>query len=386
MPLVPDGFLELFFEAATKDLEELDLEEEFKSLGNNITLSDCRNCLVGQQEKVLSRALEEYNQREKSCISFTSARERLENLNDVSLRVEDARKVFESTARQALCKMVLYAETHRKDEMPTRELQKDGILDRNKLLDFIALCETAISMPPVKKYLVDGSPMFDDLGKVAEERTAMKFPQARLEKIQSHFSEAVGWDPEFTAIELRKLFMVSSPSEYSGDQEILRLFQQLVVQMHQAVADASLGARHQPLCDRDQGGVTRVIAVQHSEVSVPQSDAAMSTSIAPSRKTIDPQLTENEQKRQIRIASEAARLQDGIIQDLLAMQEQVRDRKLAEAKDASDRFIATIESLPPGRDRISYLQSVDSYTSSLLAMHKVWSAYLASQMSDTIKY
>jgi hypothetical protein len=298
-------------------------------------------------------------------------------------------ETMNENARLALCRLVLYSECDADSKDNKRNnLQDEGSLDRSRLLEFIGLCQTAVKLECVKKHLEDGSKLFDDLPSPPEEElTAMKFPQTRLEKVQRLISKAVGWDPDFTTQEIRRIFFEPNSTEYSNDKEIMLLFQQLVAQMNTAVTYASLKATEQQFSDMDQGGVTRVVSVNYSEVTLNQDhlgEGGTGRNVnAPRKESIDPSLTEEEQKRQIRLASEAARLQQELLEKLMNMPGNERNLKLEEAKSASDDFLKQVMALPAGRERITFLQSVDPHTQQLLAMHKLWTGMLAANGGKT---
>lgn len=399
--MVPEDLILRFFEAATIALDQLEYSTiEGSNLGSNLSLSDYRRCVLEKQKSVLMRTVEEYNRKHGLSTTIENAQTHLAGLkNDsttaISSAITDAMATMEESARLAVCRLILYSETHRKDEVP-RELQAEGTLERCKILDFIALCQTTIRLPFVLKHLADGSPLFEDIPPacsidsssgvpLGEEPTAMKFPQARLERIQRYLSKAVGWDPEHATSELRRLFFLQpNASEYTNDTEIMNRFQEVIFQMNVVVKSASLQAATSLLSDVDEGGVTRVISVQCSEVTMPNAQGgdgiSSFTAVAPARVTIDPHLTEEEQKRQIRIASEATRLQKEMLTELSNMPEEQRYRLLNEAKLASEEFLKNTLALPPGEKRIAYLQSVDPRTSRLLAIHKLWPTAQSSEV------
>ena len=82
-----------------------------------------------------------------------------------------------------------------------------------------------------------------------------------------------------------------------------------------------------------------------------------------------PQQSEEEQKNQLRLASQAAVLQQEILGELLSLPEHERNNKLEEAEHVSQDFMQQVQTLPPGPERIEFLRSVDAPTSRLLAMH-----------------
>jgi hypothetical protein len=87
-------------------------------------------------------------------------------------------------------------------------------------------------------------------------------------------------------------------------------------------------------------------------------------------------MTEEEKKRQIRLASEAAMLQQEILGQLLNMSEHERNDQLQEAERVSEEFMKRAMQLPPGQERIDFLRSIDPHTSKQLAMHNLWKGTL----------
>ncbi len=382
--MVPDDLLMQFFEEATKALGHVASGDRPPT---QLSLSNCRGHVLEIQRSVLRQTVQDYNRHHASFITGDEAQACLAGLSHMiaDSSLGKARTKMEEAARFALCRLVLYTETNWSNEVH-RELQTEGSLERSKLLDFIALCHTAIKLPSVQKYLADGTPLFErdhvpcfqtHAAEVEEEPTAMKFPQMRLERIQRYIAKAIGWAPEFTTKELRRLFFVQGESsEFANDTEVINRFHQLILDMSAAISTASLQASTSELSDLAEGGVTRVVSVKCSDVAVERiaDDDERSPFLvsAPTRMTIDPILSDEEQKRQLRIASEATRLQQEIVEELKNMTEEQRKQELAEAKRAAEEFLKTTMTLPPGSERISYLQSIDPQTSRLLAIHKLW--------------
>jgi hypothetical protein len=369
----PDDLLSSFFKDATKTLLELDCPKECE--GNVLALSDFRMLLMDKQRSCLSRVVYQHNEQNDSRFTVEQVQERLAKLrNDISVRpqLQTARTSLDDAARMALSKLVLYSETH--DASTSRNLQTSGRFERSQLLEFVALCQTAVKLDAVKQHLCDGSPLFDDLPKIDMESlpTLERFPQKRLEKIQRLMSQAVGVHPDFTTTELKRIFTSPHSSEYANDPETLKLFEQLVSQMNVAITNASLQSSEQALSDMDQGGVTRVVSVNITDVATGEGP---SYHTAPTKQTMlvnDPQ-SSDVQKQQLRMASQAAVLQQELLGQLLNMKEHDRDHLLEQATKVTQDFLQHASSLTPGPERISFLQSVDPETSRLLAMHKLWS-------------
>ena len=375
---VPDEFLLLFFQNASKALADLDCRAE---IGETLwVLADCRRCLLDKQRSVLNRSVAGFNSDRASSFHITDeqVQQRLAKIKtepSLSPEILESMEKMNESARLALCRLVLYTESHSKEDPDSRDLQREGNLDRSRLLEYIALCRTAIKLECVQNHLTDAAiPLFEDLPPPdADEPTAFKLPQTRLEKIEGLIARAVGWHHDFATNGIKRIFLTPGPNEFSDDKEVIILFQQLVMEMRTVVMQASLQANQKPMSDTDQGGVTTVVAVNYSEVG---EEGEANLSQAPRQSSIDPSLTEEEQKRQIRIASEAARLQQALLEELLNMPETERAAKLREAKNASDDFLKRAMDLPVGRERIAFLQSVDPRTQKLLAMHKIWNGLL----------
>jgi hypothetical protein len=415
--MVPDALIVHFFEAATKGLDNIvDISNSRHRPPRHLSLADCKRYVLELQKEVLQETLQDYNEKHESAVTIDEAQQALAELNPLepNSALSVSRTTMEEAARCALCRLVLYTEIHWEadkdddDDGISRNLQTQGHLDRAKLLDMIALCQTAIKLPEVQQYLADGSPFFleqpttDNLTTLPvpnnKEPTIMKFPQARLEKIQRYIAQSIGWDPDFLSRELRRLFVTpdntpattNDPNDHwARDPEVTTRFHQLIKEMSLAVSKATLqsSTSGHPLSDVEEGGVTRVISVQCTELpfdTVLNKDhdghGPMGVS-APGKITIDPHLSEEEQKRQLRLASEATKLQQEILQELMNMTEEQRNQQLWEAEQATEEFLQNTLALPPGMERIAYLQSVDPHTSKLLAIHKLWQTVQQSSNS-----
>jgi hypothetical protein len=195
----------------------------------------------------------------------------------------------------------------------------------------------------------------------------------------------MGWHPEFLTIELGRIFVEKDESiELSNDDHLSTVFQQLVQQMQISIRTASLRMQNQQqaqlLSDIDEGGNTRVVSVQYSEFEL-SADGTLREAVGRHAPlftlTIDSQqMSDEEKKRQIRLASEAATLQQEILGELFSMSEHERKDRLDEAERVSVEFMNQVTQLPPGQVRIDFLQSVDPHTSKQLAMHKLWKGIL----------
>ena len=424
--MVPDDVVLLFCNGCTTELLALDCHKELQGYDGNdgnsyFTLPDCRKLLLDRQKACLHRAVFEYQQTAQHAqkINVEDVQARLSKLkleSNVSSSLIEAIAAMEEAARRSLLMLMLYSELRleRIQTSPSgRPLQQSGRLERSKLMEFIGLCQSAFRWERVQIYLRTGEPIFAALEKDPSRRenhhqsSAMKFPQARMEHIQRCLSRAVGCHPELMTKELKRIFFdktTASNNEFSSDKEVLLLFEQFLSQMNVAVTNASLQSPEQLLLsDKDEGGVTSVVSVQYSEVDLSSDhhrDSADGTntynaldnstlswrntptvSTAPRTESMkhEDDLSAEDQKRDLRLASEAARLQQKLLEQLQSLPEQERDKQLDRAKQCSDEFLRSISQLPPGPERVVFLQSVDPETSRLLALHKLWTNHLASK-------
>jgi hypothetical protein len=438
--VVSDDFLLSFFHEATSALmENLDIRAAVNSGNSNsnnsdsrssessyFSLADCRRYILDRQREVLTTQILRQHHEDATVTSnsmmvhstrrttFTQAQERLGRLPaepNLSPKLKLAMDDMNEAARLALCKLVLYSEESfactSKSRSSTaiassgsdskRDLQCRGSLERNKLLEYFALCQTALRLHCVKKFMAEGGALFDDLPSTMtvprseRERISMMFPQSRLEHVQRQLAKSMGWDPDFVTQELQRIFVQKDDTiDFVHDQEVNIVFQQLVGQMEAAIRTASLQmSQHQTtsssamantamLAPSLSDGSTRVVSVRYTEFEITP-DGTEYRGVAPERQsTVDTQLSEDEQKRQIRLASEATLLQQEILGELLDMGEDDRRGRLEEAAKVSEDFMNRVMALPPGRERIDFLMSVDLTTSKQLAMHKLWSSMLQS--------
>lgn len=347
------------------------------------------------------------------------------------------------------------------------------LLDKMKLVEYFRLCQTALELPRVQQFVCRGGcSLFeaddgdsDVHGKMATTTAGttsskMLFPQTRLEYTQRLLARGMGLDPDYLTQQLTAIFVekqikdASSKSDYDGgyynnndgenhhmsniellrtDAELQQLFEHTVSQMQQVVTRPSsdginndimlggegdvsggvaiVGSRNiKDLNDMNDGGSTRVVSVQYSEIEITpdgrhinvvnaapgtferrqglshggcggidrdddNDDAVIfgtgcsddSTSASGTRKR-----SEEQQKRQIRIASDAAVLRQELLEELLAMDDDERSSLLADAADAHRRFQHELLALQPGHDRVQFLTSIPLDLSKKLAMHNLW--------------
>jgi len=121
----------------------------------------------------------------------------------------------------------------------------------------------------------------------------------------------------------------------------------------------------------DDDGVTKVISVKLTEVG----DGDEGSSAPPQHEQMS-QVAEEEQKRQLDMARQAAALQQNILAELLSLSEGERADALKEAKTAHDEFLTKALATPMGPERVAFMQNLDPMLQRKLIMHKMWEQML----------
>ncbi len=386
MTTVPDDLLLAFFRDSSSRLLEINPETATENSDGYLDISGCRRCVLDQQRIALREVTTKFQEDESSSLllSVDAVQERLGGLNtepNLSQELKAAMEDMNDAARVGLCKLVLYNEETA--DMPNRILQAEGKLDRTKLMEYFVLCRSSLKLEAVANFMsmTGGDLIFD--AENSEKSSSLMFPQARLERVQRLLAKAIGWDPVFVTAELKKIFVIR-PADVDYDyydREVMALFNQLVQEMQSAIRAATLRVQSkqdtQLMNDLGKGGNTRVVSVQYSEFEVDQHGNTIKSENNAPQARIDErlQVSEEDQKRQLRMASQAALLQQSMLGDLLSMAEDQRNDVLKEAAEESRKFMKECMELPL-QQRIDFLRSVDPETSRKLAMHKLWEGML----------
>jgi hypothetical protein len=416
---VPDDLLLVFFTDAASSLLDLDAEGTITT-----TITDCRRCVLDQQRTVLKETIEIYqqNNQQQQHIDADQVQERLSGLkheSNLSHELKVAMEDMNDAARISICKLILYNEHEHEHEheqqqqqqqqqscedleetipkissssssSSQRKLQDEGRLDRTKLMEYFGLCQASLKLECVVKFMNgETKSLFEGKGKLNKNKNEISsmFPQNRLEYVQQLLAKAMGWDPVYVTSELRQILVEKKKNDDGYyNKEVFILFQQLVEQMTVAIQSASIHIQYKQetklLNDLDKGGNTRVVSVQHSEFDI-LSDGTKTSSKnnAPERFSQEERnddfpsinnITEEEKKRQLRLATDAAMLQQTILGELFNMDEHERNNKLKEAAEISKEFMEQVLALSPGSERIDFLRGIDPITSRQLAIHKLW--------------
>lgn len=411
MAPVPPSLLISFFEAATTSLNRhpdpscacCDLTTTGPGDSDLPPSLDAqRKALLSIQVQSLEEAIARYNRErdpETDTISLEDAQEALKRSNFAVARgMEDA-------ARCALARAVLQAEIRwdswaRQQDSVKNEERSRGLKDEdsadsmstNSIKEFCALCCAAVSLPNVEDFLANGKDSsFGGISMNADgdgdeehddsEHQSTLSPPERMEYIHLLLLRAVGYRAAFAKASMQKIFF---PDEDGNDSEevdadLQELFGNFLTATATAAnkAASASSSSFPTQIDALSDGQTRVISVQHSERTISGEAAsglsAMTKDAGPLAQSME-EHDDERQRRQLAMARQAATLQQGLLNELHGMDEIEREKLLAEAKDAHLSFLKQASELPIGKERLHYLQSIDSDTQRLLAIHKLWEA------------
>ena len=411
MERVPSSLLLDFFDSATAQLNQHPLQQQ-QGKSCPPSLDEQRRMLLQIQLESLEQAVASYNNAKgladtPDAVTLVDAQAALKNCDFAAARV------MEDAARSAFARSVLLSEMEwdlnvgdKRDNATTEEQEKlRGLMDgdsadtisRDSIKEFCGLCVAVLNMPEVQEYLLNGSDIHfgtqqngdDDRSISGEESTdeqqkqdstSMASPE-RMEWIQRLVFRAVGYKAEFARSQMQRIFFADGPdanrnSSDGPDSELEEAFTKFLnavsVSANKAAASANGDAGGTLLSD----GNTRVISVQHSERTVAGSErdpSTMSSGAVPLAQSME-EHDDERQRKQLTMARQAAALQQGLLTELEAMNEDERNEVLDEASEAHLLFLKRMSELPIGEERLNFLQSIDSDTQRKLAIHKLWEA------------
>lgn len=456
---VPREVLLAFFLAATKALKSLD--ETTPLAAAPTSLPKCRNLLLEQQRLCLADVIQDYNDSNSSTTNnnplldmatVQASLSQTNNNNNQDTELEESMESMTTAARLAFARLVLRSECQRTgttslnkidtidDDTRSNSNKNDGPpletspMPRSAMLEFCALGVAATRLECIQAHVRDsGMPLWglDNTNNDNDDEPEKSFtpPMKRLENLQRLLLQAIGYDADMGLKQLARQVQGSEESEGGGndDVELVQIIRQATAFMTEAVlgssgssngADNMLASSQQRellLSDQDQGGVTRVVSVQHSETMVqfvnnnnksgPQelgttTSGAATAPVSQSMRGDDDDdgdgdgdggrtnnsntivktnivnnkinNNEEEQKQQLQIAREAERLRQSFLDELTAMSESDRIHLLQNAEMALRNFQERALQMPAGSGRIDFLRSMDASTKRLLTMHRIW--------------
>jgi hypothetical protein len=415
---IPGTLLVSFFESAKERLNEHPntemqqdlLTDDAKGEMIPVSLASQRHFLLQEQVAALKTSISEYNLSKDKVREFQEeeVQDCLRDLgqNDFSkISTNDqigkdallkAMTEMNEAARSAFARSVLWAEVKFSKEMlqkyPLNEVPFQGLIDygkggrnlllsndgndgmtRSAALEFSGLCTTGAHLPEVKRHFETGFEIFNTEGSNEGSQTRMSVPQHRFLQFQQMMLCAVGYEPRFGGEELRKWMMKDDISE---DSELFEALSKYFLAMQDAAKDVFTNLPEE-LSDETEGGVTRIVSVEHKEkILNERGELIDSQGSAPTSETMrnDDAIRKN---TSFDMAQKASTLQSLILKELLSMDESERNEVLKEASEANETFLAEVVALPPGSERVRLIQNIGKERQSLLLKHKLWQQHLA---------
>jgi hypothetical protein len=244
-------------------------------------------------------------------------------------------------------------------------------ISHEKLFIYFGLFTVVVELLEITNYLKTGS--FSPLKHDEEPKTDCSesndengTPDSRMALIQLCLLRSVlecEVKNPIILVENMKRHLLSSASTANGDTSS---FQEACDDYATTLRDAiSSAVSFDQLNDYSEGGVTRVVAVSHSEKIMGE------VGVAPLHSSMDQQ-REAEQRRELEMARKAVDTQQSILAELLSLNEAARKKLLDEAQSVHDDVIKEALHLAAGSERVLFMQSICKDKQKMLIMHKLW--------------
>lgn len=261
-----------------------------------------------------------------------------------------------------------------------------GPMERSAIIEFCGLCSAAVRLPEVLGYLQDGRNIFppppseleggEKTGYRRADRARRFIPQHWIRSLQHMLIRAVGYDHEFGMMELRRVILsAEQPGNGDGesDPELVTAVVEFSRSLLEAESRATSNCLKEGLSDQHEGGVTRVTSVKLTEKVVNHGGNMFSRSHdeAPSQERME-QHSEEDRRAQQAMIQKAAALQHSILTSLQDMEEEQRNEQLKEAKTVHEEFIKGAMELPPGPERVGFMQNISPEKQKMLLIYKLW--------------
>jgi hypothetical protein len=349
-------------------------------------LSQLRQYLLQHQLHCLTKVVSQWNKTQnaakdksdRATLPTTTASQVQEALRNSKPHSQ----LLDHAARLAFARLVLTTTTAR-STIPLISHPKHRI-QRADFLEFCGLCRAAVQLFIVQQYLAHGHKESLPFARHIEATTANEFvfPQERLEHMQQHFWNLLGYNVATVKAELQRLFFHNNHqqqknNEFTDDHVVQSNFSQLVTAMKAAILTATHQAQQQAFQSTSlsthhetnhDDTTTRIVSVQYSESLVlVDPDTGKEETIVSSSSLIPPTHT-------LPIAAE--QLQQEIWAELLSMRDEQRLETLQRAAALARHVQETAMTVSDGSERKQYLQSMDVATQKQLVMHKLWNDWI----------
>jgi len=425
---VPSSILIEFFRKTVEKLDRYACGNEYCSETGEVqavadSLAVLRMRLIQVQLETLHQIVEDYNSRsaKDSLISIESVQVALrqvgksrmdgEGCNDGGECLYESMQRMNEAARLAFVRSVINAYQEEIEQkvfgkrQENEEAEGDPLISssisRQEMLEYFGLVIVALSMDDVQRYLANGGQIdfsgnSSSLQQQADEHSS---PETRLLVLQDLFLRAVKGrsiteNPTvFILREAKRLLLTETTTSSSNDdqerskdddgEEFLRVFENYLsavrVARENAISTSSLS-------DLDHDGVTRVVSVTYSEISPMDAGEATSPMSLPPRQSVMDEYRESEQRKNLSMARKASEMQQTLMDQLLVMDEDDRALVLREAKEAHDNFLKEALSIPPGPQRILFMQSIEEENQKKLIMHRLWESKMQNNEEKSLHY
>ena len=415
LDLVAYTILAFFQEAATRLKKFPDAETQIKLIRplNNVeasskhsddyvvptSLEEHRSYLLKEQILALDDTVSKVSEERSDSITSREVQDHLRALGanqfsgitsdlDVQKTLKDHMNVMNEEARTAFARSVLWSEMRwmkQETKMDNgiidfietkRPLNKTGDgqeMDRKDLLEFCALCSAVVKLEEVEEHLKSGKDVFaSDAEFLIDDRSTA--PQ-RILQLQRAMLCAIGFEPTFGGEELHRIM-----TSEGTDEEVEGALASYLMTI-QVVAKKAMdgGNMNEGMTDKHEGGVTKIVSVKYSEKTMSRNANGKEMIVgddAPTHARMEQQ-SEEQQKKQLKMAAQAASMQQKILDEFMSMSERDRNEQLTKARKAHDLFLQDAMALPPGPQRIEFLQNISSEQQKLLLIHKLWESRLS---------
>jgi hypothetical protein len=445
MPLPEESFLIPFLRESTQRLRHCGISEP-------TPLDAIRANLLQIQATCLEEAVVRHNSEIAKCgqnnessgpvhsLTVEQAQRDLRSLctdGFASPQVRMAVQGMNDAARHAFCQLALYSEcllevsnnTGNCRSCPRHDsrrcssgdadrgrpgpLKSSGRMGRDDVLEFIGLCEVAVRLGDVQRYLGAGNSsgssgrLFADVPLPGATPLASSIlPQDRLEFVQRLLLRAIGYDPAHGHGEIRRIFFDNThrSNEFSNDADLMERFVKMSANMDAALTQATLratleafGASEGVTCvsstctrmsDEDgrqespEGAINQ--GTTQATVSL-HSVRASAANAMESRQTYPPQTLQT-------LPQTPSKLNQEILGELLTMGEEERTARLEEARKAEREQLSRAPFMFEKKEdrgdstEVPMSEDYDEKNHRLLLTGRIWSTMLQQNGGQPPKF
>jgi hypothetical protein len=435
MALPEDSFLIPFLRDSTQRLRQCGITEPCPQL------EAIRAMLLQVQTECLEAAVARHNRDESTkrrqgneasnavqpLLTLEQAQRDLHSLctdGCASPQLRMAVQEMNDAARHAFCRLALYSEclleaynssgncrscprhdarrcgSDDADRGRPAPLRRVGRMERENLLEFIGLCEVAVRLEEVQRYLGAGNSSGSNGRLFSEvplpEATPLAnsiLPQDRLEFVQRLLLRAIGYDPSHGHSEIRRIFFEDThrSNEFSSDAELMDRFVTMSASMDAALTQATLRATLDAFGTSNDltfvsSGCTKM-SDEDDRREVPSKEVAIDQRSSRNTALVSPPHDKHVPPRAL------SQLHQEILGELLTMDEEERTARLEEARKAEQGLLSRVprtlaEDEGRGSNLAAPMTDFDEHdkTHRLLLTGRVWSTMLQQNGGQPPKF